>query len=145
MLGERDAVVAEVRPYDVHGSPHVQVALAFADQTFQQVQLGAESVPADLRPGDPVVVRLAMNVVVGIERPAAGPSLVGRPLFADGLDALERLAEVRKPLLLLLGDETNAPRERVAPGSGDARVDERVQHGALRHPQDASWPASQAS
>ncbi len=74
MLGERDAVVAEVRPYDVHGSPHVQVALAFADQTFQQVQLGAESVPVDLRPGDAVVVRLAMNVVVGIERPAAGPS-----------------------------------------------------------------------
>ncbi len=74
MLGERDAVVAEVRPYDVHGSPHVQVALAYPDKTFQQAQLGAESVPADLRPGDPVVVRLAMNVVIGIERPAAaGP------------------------------------------------------------------------
>ena len=73
MLGERDAVVAEVRPYDVHGSPHVQVALAFADKTFQQVQLGAESVPADLRPGDAVVVRLAMSVVVGIERPAVSP------------------------------------------------------------------------
>jgi len=27
---------------------------------------------ADLRPGDAVVVRLAMNVVIGIERPATG-------------------------------------------------------------------------
>jgi len=70
MLGERDAVVADVQPYDVHGSPHVKVALAFADHTFQQVQLGAESVPADLRAGEPVLVRFAMNVVVAIERRA---------------------------------------------------------------------------
>ena len=45
MLGERRAVAAEVQPYDVHGSPHVQVALAFDDGTFEQVRLGAESVP----------------------------------------------------------------------------------------------------
>lgn len=70
MLGEREAVVAEVQAYDVHGSPHVKIALAFADRTFQQVQLGAESVPADLRIGEPVLVRLAMNVVVAIERRA---------------------------------------------------------------------------
>ena len=68
MLGERHAVVAEVQPYDVHGSPHVQVALAFDDGTFEQVRLGAESVPAELRAGDPVLVRLAMSVVVAIER-----------------------------------------------------------------------------
>lgn len=70
MLGEREAVVAEVQPYDVHGSPHVKVALAFADRTFLQAQLGAESVPADLRIGESVLVRLAMNVVVAIERRA---------------------------------------------------------------------------
>jgi hypothetical protein len=69
MLGERSAVVAEVQAYDVHGSPHVQVALAFDDGTFEQVRLGAESVPATLRAGDPVIVRLAMSVVVAIERP----------------------------------------------------------------------------
>lgn len=68
MLGERDAVVAEVQPYEVHGSPHVKVALAFADRTFQHVQLGAESVPAGLHAGEPVLVRFAMNVVVAIER-----------------------------------------------------------------------------
>jgi len=70
MLGRRDAVVAEVQLYDVHGSPHVKVVLAFADRTFEQVQLGAESVPGDLHAGEPVLVRLAMNVVVAIERRA---------------------------------------------------------------------------
>jgi len=70
MLGARDAVVAEVQRYEIHGSAHVRVALAFPDRTFAQAQLGAESVPADIEPGDRVVVRSAMNVVVAIERPA---------------------------------------------------------------------------
>ena len=68
MLGARDAVVARVRPYEIHGSPHVEVVLAYPDRTFQQAQLGAESVPADLAPGDEVVVRSAMQVVGAIER-----------------------------------------------------------------------------
>jgi hypothetical protein len=68
MLGEREAVVAEVRRYEIHGSPYVEVALAFADRTFQKARLGAESAPSDLEPGDAVVVRSAMNVVVSIER-----------------------------------------------------------------------------
>jgi hypothetical protein len=70
VLGERTAVVAEVQPYEVHGSPHVTVALAFPDGTFMQAQLGAESVPDGLQQGDPVVVKLAMSVVVALERPA---------------------------------------------------------------------------
>jgi len=68
VLGEREAVVADVQPYEVHGSPHVKVALAFPDRTFMQAQLGRESVPEGLQAGDAVIVRLAMNVVVAIER-----------------------------------------------------------------------------
>src|SRR6478672_8282088 len=71
VLGERTAVVAEVQPYEVHGSRHVKVALAFPDGTFAQAQLGAESVPEGLEPGDPVVVRFAMSVVIAVERPPA--------------------------------------------------------------------------
>ena len=71
VLGERTAVVAEVQPYEVHGSRHVTVALAFPDGTFTQAQLGAESVPEGLEPGDPVVVRYAMSVVIAVERPPA--------------------------------------------------------------------------
>jgi hypothetical protein len=69
VLGERTAVVAEVQPYEVHGSRHVTVALAFPDGTFTQAQLGAESVPDGLQVGDPVLVKLAMSVVVALERP----------------------------------------------------------------------------
>ena len=73
MLGAREAIVAEVRRYEIHGSPYVEVALAFADGTFTKAQLGAESVPEEIAPGDTVVVRSAMNVVVALEgRPASG-------------------------------------------------------------------------
>ncbi len=68
MLGERTAVVASVQPYEVHGSRHVTVALAFADGTFAQAQLGAESVPEGLQQGDPVLVKYAMSVVIAVER-----------------------------------------------------------------------------
>ena len=64
-------MVADVQPYEVHGSRHMKVALAFEDGTFAQAQLGAESVPEGLRQGDPVVVKLAMSVVVALERPPA--------------------------------------------------------------------------
>jgi hypothetical protein len=64
-------VVADVQPYEVHGSRHMTVALAFADGTFAQAQLGAESVPEGLQPGDPVIVKFAMSVVVALERPTA--------------------------------------------------------------------------
>lgn len=70
VLSAREAVVAEVRRYEVHGAPFVEVALAFADRTFEKAQLGAESVPEALAAGDPVIVRSAMNVVVALERPA---------------------------------------------------------------------------
>lgn len=70
MLSARDAVVAEVRHYEIHGSPYVEVGLAFADGTFAAARLGAESVPDGVKPGDAVVVRSAMNVVVALERPA---------------------------------------------------------------------------
>ena len=99
MLGERDAVVAEVRPYDVHGSPHVQVALAFADRTFAA---GRSLAPRACRR---ICARRSRGGSSGDERRgrrssargrASATALVGRALFADGLDALERLAEVRR-------------------------------------------------
>jgi hypothetical protein len=70
MLGIRNAVVAQVRRYEIHGSPYVEVALAFEDRTFATAQLGAESVPEGIEPGDRVLVRSAMNVVVALERPS---------------------------------------------------------------------------
>src|SRR6266550_7841020 len=58
-----------------------------------------------------------------------------RALLADLLNLLERLAEVRQPLFLSLGDQSDAPRERVAARAGDAGVDQRVQDLSLGHPE----------
>lgn len=69
MLGEREAVVVEARPFDVHGVPHLDVTLVYSDRAVTTARLGAESAPADLAPGEQVVVSVAMNMVVAIRRP----------------------------------------------------------------------------
>ena len=51
------------------------------------------------------------------------------------LDRAERAAQLLDPLALVVADEPDAPCERLAPAPRDAGVDERVEHGALAHPQ----------
>jgi hypothetical protein len=68
VLGEQEAVVLEVRPWDVHGVGHVDVTLAYPDRTVETARLGKESVPQDLAAGDHVLVAKAMNVVVLVRR-----------------------------------------------------------------------------
>ncbi len=68
MLGEQEAIVLEVRPWDVHGVGHVDVTLTFPDRSVETARLGKESVPTDLQPGERVLVAKAMNVVVEIRR-----------------------------------------------------------------------------
>ncbi len=68
MLGEVDALIVEVKPFDVHGVGYVDVTVAFRDRTVETARLGAESVPVDLRPGDQVVVTRAVNMVVSLRR-----------------------------------------------------------------------------
>ena len=68
MLGEREAVVLEVRPFDIHGAAHVDVTLTYEDRSVETARLGSESVPGGLAAGDRVLVMKAMNVVVQIVR-----------------------------------------------------------------------------
>ncbi|MGB7806792.1 MAG: hypothetical protein WBM72_14450 [Actinomycetota bacterium] len=68
MLGEVDALIVEVKPFDVHGVGYVDVTVAFRDRTVETARLGAESVPADLLPGEQVVVTRAVNMVVSLRR-----------------------------------------------------------------------------
>jgi hypothetical protein len=74
MFDEREALVVEVRPWDVHGSGFVDVTVTFADRRVETARLGRESAPTDLQPGDHVVVRLAMNTIVEVLRPIVGPA-----------------------------------------------------------------------
>lgn len=68
MLGEQEAVVVEVRPWDVHGVMHVDLTLVYPDRSVETARLGNESAPEGLMPGEHVVVMKAMNVVVEVRR-----------------------------------------------------------------------------
>jgi hypothetical protein len=71
VLGEQEAVVVEIRPWDVHGVGHVDVTLVYPDRTVETARLGSESVAAGLVAGDTVLVAKVMNVVVEVRRPGA--------------------------------------------------------------------------
>jgi hypothetical protein len=68
VLGERKAIVLEVKGWDVHGVGYVDVALGFQDRSVETPRLGRESIPDDLRAGEEVLVTSAMSVVVSIRR-----------------------------------------------------------------------------
>ena len=66
MLGEREAIVLEVKPWDVHGVAYVDVTVTFPDRSIEAARLGRESVPDGLRPGDRVLVTTAANMIVSV-------------------------------------------------------------------------------
>ena len=61
-------MVVEVRPWDVHGVGYVDVTVVYEDRELETARLGPESVPAELKAGERVLVRLAVNMIVAIER-----------------------------------------------------------------------------
>jgi hypothetical protein len=68
VLGEREALVLEVRPWDVHGVGYVDVTVAYRDRSTETARLGRESIPPDLEAGDEVLVSTAVNMIVAIRR-----------------------------------------------------------------------------
>jgi hypothetical protein len=68
VLGEREALVLEVRPWDVHGVGYVDVTVAYRDRSTETARLGRESIPLDLEAGDEVLVSTAVNMIVAIRR-----------------------------------------------------------------------------
>jgi len=71
VLGEQEAVLMEIRPWDVHGVGHVDVTLVYPDRTVETARLGSESVADGLVAGDRVLVSKAMNVVIEVRRAGA--------------------------------------------------------------------------
>ena len=69
MLGEQEALVVDVKPWDVHGVAYMDVTVAYKDRSIEVARLGRESVPEGLEPGDEVLVSKAANVVVAVRRP----------------------------------------------------------------------------
>jgi hypothetical protein len=70
VLGEKEAIVVQVRPWDAHGVGHVDITLVYPDRSVETARLGRESAPVDLTAGEHVVVMKAMNVVVEVRRPS---------------------------------------------------------------------------
>lgn len=68
MLGDREAVVSEVRSFDLHGVTYTDVTLGMQDGTVQTARLGPEAVPEGLSVGDRVVATMAANMVVSLRR-----------------------------------------------------------------------------
>lgn len=61
-------MVVEVKPWDVHGVGYVDVTVVYEDRAMETARLGPESVPEDLKAGERVMVRRAVNMIVAIER-----------------------------------------------------------------------------
>ena len=70
VLGELEAVVVEVKPWDVHGVGYVDVTVVYPDRVLETARLGPESIPDHLQPGEHVIVNKAVNMIVGIRRPS---------------------------------------------------------------------------
>ena len=45
VLGEQEATVADVRPFDLHGVTYYDVTVVYPDHTAEQARLGPEAVP----------------------------------------------------------------------------------------------------
>jgi hypothetical protein len=69
VLGEQEAVVVEVRPFDLHGVMYHDVTLKFVDGSAEGARLGPEAIPADLRAGERVLATRVANMVISLRRP----------------------------------------------------------------------------
>jgi hypothetical protein len=69
VLGDQEAVVTEVTPFNLHGVTYYDVTLNFTDGTSRSARLGPEGVPEGIKAGDRVLAMLAANMVVSLRRP----------------------------------------------------------------------------
>jgi hypothetical protein len=69
VVGDQEAVVTEVRPFDLHGVTYYDLALLFPDKSTHSARLGPESVPDAIQAGDAVLVTMVANMVVSVRRP----------------------------------------------------------------------------
>ena len=69
MLGEQEALVMDVRPFELHGVTYQDVTIAYRDRSVEQARLGPEGVPLGLQPGEQVLVTKVANIVISLRRP----------------------------------------------------------------------------
>jgi hypothetical protein len=72
VLGEREAVVVDVRPVDIHGLVYADVTIAYPDRSTDSARLGPEAYPAGLRAGERVLATKVVNMVIALRRAGEG-------------------------------------------------------------------------
>ena len=72
MLGEQEAMVLEVRSFDLHGVTYHDVSVGFPDRTVDHARLGPEAVPEGLQRGERVLATRVANMVISLRRPDPG-------------------------------------------------------------------------
>ena len=68
MLGEEEALVVEIKPFNLHGVNYQDVVIAYRDRSVDHARLGPEGVPENLQPGDVVLAMRVSNMVVSLRR-----------------------------------------------------------------------------
>ena len=68
MLREEEALVVEIKPFNLHGVNYQDVTIAYRDRSVDHARLGPEGVPENLQPGDVVLAMRVSNIVVSLRR-----------------------------------------------------------------------------
>jgi hypothetical protein len=70
VLGEQEAMVLEIKPFNVHGVIYQDVRIAYKDRSVDEARLGPEGVPENLEAGEIVFATKVANMVVSLRRPS---------------------------------------------------------------------------
>jgi len=68
VLREEEAVVVDIKPFNLHGVNFQDVTITFPDRSIDHARLGPEGVPENLQPGDVVLAMRVSNMVVSLRR-----------------------------------------------------------------------------
>ena len=68
MLREEEAVVVDIKPFNLHGVNYQDVTITYPDRSIDHARLGPEGVPENLQPGEVVLAMRVSNMVVSLRR-----------------------------------------------------------------------------
>lgn len=68
MLREEEAVVVDIKPFNLHGVNYQDVTITYPDRSIDHARLGPEGVPQNLQPGEVVLAMRVSNMVVSLRR-----------------------------------------------------------------------------
>jgi hypothetical protein len=68
VLREEEAMVVDIKPFNLHGVNYQDVTITYPDRSIDHARLGPEGVPENLQPGEVVLAMRVSNMVVSLRR-----------------------------------------------------------------------------